>query len=94
MQLGGSFSPGLGIYIVSITLPAGEIRDIFRQSIRCCETCRPPQFRLMSVMAWTVLSIAASIHEDMKYEPKIAILRYSAAMVKCLIYLYRARIGE
>ena len=53
-----------------------------------------PQFRLMSVMAWTVLSIAASIHEDMKYEPKIAILRYSAAMVKCLIYLYRARIGE
>ena len=48
----------------------------------------------VSIDVWTVLSVAASIHEDMKYEPKIAILRYSAGMVKCLIHLYRARTGE
>ena len=35
VQLGDSFSPGLGIYVASIVFPAGTIRDAGRRDCSC-----------------------------------------------------------
>ena len=54
-------------------------------------------FRMMVAFCFfccAVLAIVTAIHDHMKYERKTAILRYSAATVKCLIHQYRARTGE